>query len=125
MTTALVSALSGIPVRCDVAMTGEITLHGKVLPIGGLREKTMAAYKEGMKTVIIPAGNKGDLDEVDDAVKSKLNFVFAEKITDVLDAALTCRPERNNDSSESDGGISVAFSSAEDEKHIPIHSKGL
>ena len=125
MTTALVSALSGIPVRCDVAMTGEITLHGKVLPIGGLREKTMAAYKEGMKTVIIPAGNKGDLDEVDDAVKSKLNFVFAEKITDVLDAALTCRPERNNDSSESDGGISVAFSSAEDEKHIPIHSKGV
>lgn len=94
MTTALVSALSGIPVRCDVAMTGEITLHGKVLPIGGLREKTMAAYKEGLRTVIIPAGNRGDLDEVDDAVKSGINFVFAEKITDVLDAALAEKPEK-------------------------------
>ena len=94
MTTALVSALSGIPVRCDVAMTGEITLHRKVLPIGGLREKTMAAYKEGLKTVIIPAGNKGDLDDVDDVVKSGISFVFAEKITDVLDAALTEKPEK-------------------------------
>ena len=94
MTTALVSALSGIPVRCDVAMTGEITLHGKVLPIRGLREKTMAAYKEGLKTVIIPAGNKGDLDDVDDVVKSGISFVFAEKITDVLDAALTEKPEK-------------------------------
>ncbi len=94
MTTALVSALSGIPVRCDVAMTGEITLHGKVLPIGGLREKTMAAYKEGLKTVIIPAGNKSDLDDVDDVVKSGISFVFAEKITDVLEAALTEKPEK-------------------------------
>lgn len=88
MTTALISALSGIPVRHDVAMTGEITLHGKVLPIGGLREKTMAAYKAGMKTVIIPAGNKGDLEEVDEIVKASVNFVFAEKLTDVLDTAL-------------------------------------
>ena len=95
MTTALVSALTGIPVRSDVAMTGEITLHGKVLPIGGLREKTMAAYKEGMKTVIIPKGNTSDLDEVDDEIKSKLNFVFAEKITDVLDVALTKKPGEN------------------------------
>lgn len=88
MTTALVSALSGKPVRSDVAMTGEITLHGKVLPIGGLREKTMAAYKEGIKTVIIPKGNEGDLDEVDNAVKEKINFVLAEKLSDVLDTAL-------------------------------------
>ena len=88
MTTALVSALANIPVRHDVAMTGEITLHGKVLPIGGLREKTMAAYKAGMKTVIIPAGNKGDLEEVDNVVKDNINFVYAEKISDVLDVAL-------------------------------------
>lgn len=88
MTTALVSALSGIPVRGDVAMTGEITLHGKVLPIGGLREKTMAAYKAGLKTVIVPMANKPDLDEVDDVVKDSLNFIFAEKISDVLDNAL-------------------------------------
>ena len=94
MTTALVSALTGIPVRSDVAMTGEITLHGKVLPIGGLREKTMAAYKEGMHTVVIPKGNKPDLDEVDDAIKDKLHFVFADTITDVLDTALTRDPKK-------------------------------
>ncbi len=123
MTTALVSALSGIPVRCDVAMTGEITLHGKVLPIGGLREKTMAAYKEGMKTVIIPAGNKGDLDEVDEAVKSSIEFVFAERITDVLDAALTEKAVRRNGEHES-GSIAVGFPSSEDEKRIPVHSLG-
>jgi len=88
MTTALVSALSGIPVRADVAMTGEITLHGKVLPIGGLREKSMAAYKAKIGTVIIPNANKGDLDEVDDAVKETTNFVLATKLEEVLDEAL-------------------------------------
>lgn len=88
MVTALVSALSRIPVRCDVAMTGEITLSGKVLPIGGLREKTMAAYKAGIKTVIVPKANIGDMDEIDDVVKLNLEFVFAEKIQDVLDVAL-------------------------------------
>ncbi|MDR0920023.1 MAG: endopeptidase La [Oscillospiraceae bacterium] len=88
MVTSLVSALSGIPVRGDVAMTGEITLHGKVLPIGGLREKTMAAYKEKMKTVIIPYGNKGDLYECENVVKENLEFIFAKNISDVLDVAL-------------------------------------
>jgi ATP-dependent Lon protease len=88
MTTALVSALSGIPVRSDVAMTGEITLHGKVLPIGGLREKTMAAYKAGIKTVIIPVDNKADLEEVDDAVKENIQFIFAENLEQVLENAL-------------------------------------
>lgn len=88
MTTALVSALSGKKVRCDAAMTGEITLHGKVLPIGGLREKTMAAYKAGIKTVIVPADNKPDLEEIDDAVKNAIEFIFAETLTDVLDNAL-------------------------------------
>ena len=88
MTTALISALSGIPVRADVAMTGEITLRGKVLPIGGLREKTMAAYKAGIKTVIVPKDNQGDLDEIDEVVKLGLEFVFAENIEDVLETAL-------------------------------------
>ena len=88
MVTALVSALSGIPVRADVAMTGEITLHGKVLPIGGLREKTMAAYKADIRTVVIPAANKPDLEEVDDVVKEKIKFVYAENISDVLGTAL-------------------------------------
>lgn len=75
LTTALVSCLSGIPVRGDVAMTGEITLHGNVLPIGGLREKSMAAYREGMKTVLIPKDNVPDLYEVDDEVKKNLTFL--------------------------------------------------
>ena len=88
MTTALVSALSGLKVRSDVAMTGEVTLHGKVLPIGGLREKTMAAYKSGIKTVIIPVANKPDLEEVDEVVKNAITFVYAERLTDVLDTAL-------------------------------------
>ena len=88
MTTALVSALSGLKVRSDVAMTGEVTLHGKVLPIGGLREKTMAAFKSGIKTVIIPAANKPDLEEVDKVVKDAIEFVYAENLTDVLDTAL-------------------------------------
>ena len=88
MTTALISALSGIPVRADVAMTGEITLHGKVLPIGGLREKSMAAYKSGIKTVLMPKGNAPDLEEIDEAVKSAVRFIPAENLTDVLDTAL-------------------------------------
>lgn len=88
LVTALISALSGIAVKSDVAMTGEITLRGKVLAIGGLREKTMAAYKAGVKTVIVPDANFGDMDEVEDVVKENVKFVFAKTITDVLDVAL-------------------------------------
>ena len=69
-------------------MTGEITLRGKVLPIGGLREKTMAAYKAGIKTVVIPKDNKPDLEEVDEKVRDSLEFVFADSIEDVLSVAL-------------------------------------
>ena len=88
LTTALVSCLSGIPVRGDVAMTGEITLHGNVLPIGGLREKSMAAYRGGMKTVLIPKDNEPDLYEVDDEVKKNLTFLPMQSLTQVLNAAL-------------------------------------
>ena len=88
MATAIISALSGIPVRGDVAMTGEITLHGKVLPIGGLKEKTMAAYKAGMKTVIVPAANKPDISEADETVKQNLEFIYAQTLDDVLENAL-------------------------------------
>lgn len=88
MTTALVSALSQTPVYADVAMTGEITLKGKVLPIGGLKEKTMAAYKEGVKTVIIPADNENDLEKIDDIVKNSLNFVMADNLDTVFKHAL-------------------------------------
>ena len=88
LTTALISCLSGIPVRGDVAMTGEITLHGNVLPIGGLREKSMAAYREGMKTVLIPKDNLSDLYEVDDEVKKNIEFLPMSNLSQVLAAAL-------------------------------------
>lgn len=88
LTTALVSCLSGMPVRADIAMTGEITLHGNVLPIGGLKEKSMAAYREGIKTVLIPGGNMSDLFEVDDEVKKAVRFLPMTQLSDVLKEAL-------------------------------------
>ncbi len=88
MATAITSALTGIPIKHDVAMTGEITIRGRVLPIGGLKEKTMAAYRLGIKTIIIPEDNRSDLDEVDDVVKDAVSFVFAKNINTVLDNAL-------------------------------------
>lgn len=88
LTTALVSALSGTPVRRDVAMTGEITLRGKVLPIGGLKEKTMAAYRAGITTVCIPKDNVPDIEEIDEKVKENIRFVPAEDISTVLETAL-------------------------------------
>ncbi|MBQ7522420.1 MAG: endopeptidase La [Clostridia bacterium] len=89
MTTAIISALTDIPVRQDVAMTGEITLRGRVLPIGGLKEKTMAAYRVGVKTVIIPEDNVPDLYEVDPVVKEAVEFKSVTHIEEVLDIALT------------------------------------
>ena len=88
LTTALVSALSGIPVRHDLAMTGEITLHGNVLPIGGLKEKSMAAFREGISTVLIPKENATDLYEVDAEVKEKIHFIPVERLSQVLKHAL-------------------------------------
>ncbi len=117
MTTALVSALSGMAVRHDIAMTGEITLHGKVLPIGGLREKTMAAYKAGMKTVIIPKANRSDLEEVDNAVKENVNFIFAENLEQVLEAALV----KNNTPAPKSKMIPIPSSSDSSEK-APLRS---
>ena len=88
LTTALVSALTNNPIRGDIAMTGEVTLRGRVLPIGGLREKSMAAYTHQMKTVIIPKGNVPNISEVDDAVRQQIEFVPADNITTVLKTAL-------------------------------------
>lgn len=91
--TAMISALTGIAVRHDVAMTGEITLRGRVLPIGGLREKAMAAYIHSMKTVIIPKDNESDLVEVDEAVRESIRFVPADHLDTVIRHALVCQPE--------------------------------
>ena len=89
ITTAMVSALTGIPVRRDVAMTGEVTLRGRVLAIGGLREKTMAALRSHISTVILPADNVKDLQEIDQTVRAALKFVPAQQVDEVLSQALT------------------------------------
>ena len=93
MTTALVSVFTGIPVRADVAMTGEITLRGEVLPIGGLKEKLLAAHRGGIKTVLIPEENAKDLAEIPDNVKNKLEIVPVRWIDKVLEIALERQPE--------------------------------
>ena len=89
--TAMVSALTGRPVRRDIAMTGEISIRGRVLAIGGLKEKTMAALRHGIKTVIIPQANVKDLDEIDQTVRHALNFIAVSHVDTVLDTAL-CQP---------------------------------
>ena len=91
--TAIVSALTGLTVRRDVAMTGEISLRGRVLAIGGLKEKTMAALRHGVQTVIIPKANERDLAEIDQTVRKSLNFITAETVDTVLEAALNRKPE--------------------------------
>jgi ATP-dependent Lon protease len=85
--------MTGIPVRKDVAMTGEITLRGRVLPIGGLKEKLLAALRAGIKTVVIPEENVKDLAEIGDAIKSNLEIVPASRVDDVLKVALQRMPQ--------------------------------
>ena len=92
MTTALVSALSGIPVRADVAMTGEITLRGEVTAIGGLKEKLLAAHRGGIKTVMIPEDNVKDLQDIPENVKNQLEIVPVRWIERVLEVALEAVP---------------------------------
>ena len=101
MTAALVSALTGVPVKRDVAMTGEVTIRGRVLAIGGLKEKTMAAYRAGVKTVFIPKANERDLAELDKTVLSNIKFVTAENVETVINGAL-------------------AFPKSEEEAYIPV-----
>jgi ATP-dependent Lon protease len=93
MVTAIVSVMTGIPARRDVAMTGEITLRGRVLPIGGLKEKLLAALRGGIKTVLIPEENAKDLAEIPDNVKSGLDIVPVSRMDEVLTHALVRRPE--------------------------------
>lgn len=93
MFSALVSLLTGIRVRHDVAMTGEISLRGRVLPIGGLKEKTLAAHRAGIRRVIVPERNKPDLEEVPKEVRDELEFVFVTKLDEVLAAALESMPQ--------------------------------
>jgi len=88
MTVALVSLITGRPVRNDVAMTGEVTLTGQVLPIGGVKEKSLAAQRAGIKLVILPSRNEGDVEEIPEHERTGIRFVYADKVKDALDAAL-------------------------------------
>lgn len=95
ITTALVSALSGIPIKRDVAMTGEVTVKGRVLAIGGLKEKSMAAYRAGVKTIFIPKANEADIAELDKTVRSSLTFITAENVQTVIEGALAGEKAKN------------------------------
>ncbi len=100
ITTAIVSELTGIAIKSNVAMTGEISLKGKALAIGGLKEKSMAAYKAGCDTVIIPQDNKKDLDEISDEVKQVIDFISVKKFDEVLPIALVSRPIKKKEVKE-------------------------
>ena len=97
ITTALVSALTGLPVKRDIAMTGEVTIKGRVLPIGGLKEKSMAAYRGGVKKIFIPALNVPDLDEVDRTVREKVEFVPVDNVNEIIENALVFPEKEQSD----------------------------
>jgi ATP-dependent Lon protease len=88
LATAMISALTGIPVKKNVAMTGEITLRGRVLPIGGLKEKVLAAHRAGINTIIVPVENKKDIDDIPENVREKIKFVLASDMDTVISTAL-------------------------------------
>jgi len=92
MALALTSAVLGVPVRRELAMTGEITLRGKVLPIGGVREKVLAAQRSGIKTMLLPVKNEKDLEEIQANVLKEVEFHFVEQMDEVLDYALVSKP---------------------------------
>ncbi len=100
MTTAIVSALTGIPVKASVAMTGEVTLRGRVLPIGGLREKMLAALKAGVKTVIVPERNRADVGEVPKEIREKLKVLYADNVSFVIENALVKKPLNSESANE-------------------------
>ena len=100
MATALVSLISGRPVKKSVSMTGEITLRGQVMPVGGIKEKMLAAHRAGLKTIILPKRNQLDIEDVPEEIRKTMTFIFAESVNDVLKAALekpvkpTTKPQR-------------------------------
>ena len=108
MATALISAATNIPVRSNVAMTGEITLRGEVLPIGGLKEKLLAAHRGAIKTVIIPQENEKDLADISDEIKADLNIKPVKWIDEVLELALTSLPIADEKASSSKKSVSSA-----------------
>jgi ATP-dependent Lon protease len=120
MVTSIVSVLTGIPVKRDIAMTGEITLRGRVLPIGGLKEKLLAALRGGLKTVLIPADNEKDLAEIPDNVKRGLKIIPARTVDEVLGHALAdaLKPIAWEDE---DSGQSVIPATSEERSGLVTH----
>ncbi len=123
------SLLTGIPLVSDLAMTGEITLRGKVLPVGGIKEKVIAAKSAGIKRVILPAKNEKDLEDVSEAVRNALKFEFIDEIEQVLDLAfggeLKNRPKiehLDSDGGEGESAVAVAVTdeSTDDDERIPM-----
>jgi ATP-dependent Lon protease len=108
MAVALISALTKIPVNKDVAMTGEITLRGRVLPVGGLKEKSLAALRQNIKTIIIPARNKKDLEDIPPTVRNKINYVFAKHMDDILDIALVKKKQLTVQNNRVESGVKKA-----------------
>ena len=94
MAVAIVSEATGRPVIKDIAMTGEITLRGKVLPVGGIKEKVLAAHRAGVKKVMLPEDNEKDLEEVPDFVKEEVQFAFVKKIDEIIDQVLKDRVKK-------------------------------
>lgn len=119
ITTALVSVLTGIPARSDVAMTGEITLRGEVLPIGGLKEKLLAAHRGGIKTVLIPEANEKDLAEIPENIKAHLSIHPVKWIDQVLDLALETAPKPLQANAEAIP--TVAKEGSEDANQLTTH----
>ena len=107
MAVALASLLTGRPTRSNVAMTGEITLRGQVLPVGGIKDKVLAAHRLGVDTVIIPKKNENDLDDLPDDVREELTFVLAERVEDVLNAALAPEKRKRKKDAGNHQGISL------------------
>jgi ATP-dependent Lon protease len=118
MCTAMVSVLTGIPVRADVAMTGEITLRGEVLPIGGLKEKLLAAQRGGIKVVLIPEENTKDLAEIPDNIKNKLDIHPVKWIDQVLEMALERKPEPLAEAAEKVPVVALAADAAHPESSV-------
>jgi ATP-dependent Lon protease len=110
MATALASLLTGRVVRNDLAMTGEITLRGQVLPVGGIKEKVLAAHRAGLKTVILPNRNEKDLEDLPQEVRDSMKFILVEKVDQVFEAALTA-PVKSSRNGHKSAGTTTAKSS--------------
>lgn len=123
MLTSLVSTLTGTSVRCDTAMTGELTLTGRVLPIGGLREKSTAAWNAGIKRVIIPADNVSDLEELDPVIRASLLFIPVRKGIQVLQEALLREDISSASDSKRQSSCTKQTIPLQDNVHPPITAR--